>query len=174
MGTVNAYCVVAHPDDCLIFARPYIDHHPEYNWTIVYLTYHASDDRAKEMISYWSKRGVDTHFLGFTDHYQDNETKEFNFWDPLHAEHIIRHACEWADLILTHNADGDYGHIHHSLVHGALCQLDKEQVYFASTFNYNTKYIAKGNLSLNEFPLHRDVLEQFNDINCGLYITNDK
>jgi hypothetical protein len=52
----------------------------------------------------------------------------------------------------------------------ALCQMDVPKVYFASTFNYNTRYIAKGDLPLDEFPLHRDVIVQFSDINCGLYI----
>ena len=79
-------------------------------------------------------------------------------------------ACRDADLILTHNADGDYGHIHHKVVHEAVSKMATEQVYFASTFNYNTRYIAKDNLPLDQFPLHRDVIEQFSDINCGLYI----
>jgi len=167
---MNAVCVVAHPDDCIIFARPYIDNHPEYKWCIVYLTYRHLDPRAQEMTRYWIKRGVGVQFLGFADDYQDQLTQQFNHWDPLAAESALRLAAQTADLILTHNRDGDYGHIHHRLVHGAVCQLSIPQVYFASTFNYNTRYIATGDLSLDEFPLHRDVIEQFSDINCGLYI----
>ena len=167
---MHAYCVVAHPDDCVIFARPYIDNHPEYSWSIVYLTYQHLDDRAQEMTRYWIKRGVGVQFLGFIDDYKDQQTQQFNFWDPLAAEGVLQQAVEGAALILTHNADGDYGHIHHKLVHGALCQMDVPKVYFASTFNYNTRYIAKGDLPLDEFPLHRDVIVQFSDINCGLYI----
>jgi LmbE family N-acetylglucosaminyl deacetylase len=167
---MQAVCVVAHPDDCVIFARPYIDNHPGYSWRIVYLTYHHLDDRAQEMTRYWIQRGVGVQFLGFTDDYKDQQTQQFNFWDPRAAEGVLQQAVHGADLILTHNADGDYGHIHHRLVHGALCQLDVPKVYFASTFNYNTRYIAQGDLPLDEFPLHRDVIVQFSDINCGLYI----
>ena len=167
---MRAYCVVAHPDDCVIFARPYIDNHPQYSWRIVYLTYQHLDQRAQEMTRYWIKRGVGVQFLGFIDDYTDQQTQQFNFWDPLAAEGVLQQAVEGASLILTHNADGDYGHIHHKLVHGALCQMDVPKVYFASTFNYNTRYIAKGDLPLDEFPLHRDVIVQFSDINCGLYI----
>jgi LmbE family N-acetylglucosaminyl deacetylase len=38
---MKALCLVAHPDDCVIFAYSYIYNHPEHNWTIGYLTYTA-------------------------------------------------------------------------------------------------------------------------------------
>lgn len=167
---MKAIAAVAHPDDCVIFARPYIDTHPEHEWTIVYLTYMSTDPRAQEVSAYWNARNIKTKFLGFTDDYEDQLTQRLNFWHGIHAEAEIQDACRDADLILTHNADGDYGHIHHKVVHEAVSKMATEQVYFASTFNYNTRYIAKDNLPLDQFPLHRDVIEQFSDINCGLYI----
>jgi LmbE family N-acetylglucosaminyl deacetylase len=171
MGIMKAArCIVAHPDDCVIFARPYIDNHPEYTWGITYLTYHFNDPRAVEVSNYWHSRGIATQFLGYQDDYKDQQTGQFHFWDPMVAEESLRWSAAGCDLILTHNADGDYGHIHHKLVHGALCQLDIPKVYFASTFNYNVRYMATGDLPLDQFPLHRDVIEQFTDINCGLYI----
>lgn len=167
---MKAIAVVAHPDDCVIFARPYIDSHPEYEWHIVYLTYNSTDPRAREVSAYWNARGVTTEFLGFRDDYEDQQTQRFNFWTCTDAIGSLINACNTADLILTHYEDGDYGHIHHKLVHQAIRKLAIEQVYFASTFNYNTRYIARDNLPLDQFPLHRDVIEQFSDINCGLYI----
>ena len=167
---MKAIAAVAHPDDCVIFARPYMDAHPEYKWHIVYLTYNSTDPRAREVTAYWTARGVTTEFLGFRDDYQDQQTQRFNFWTCTDALGSLINACNTADLILTHYEDGDYGHIHHKLVHQAVRKLAIEQVYFASTFNYNTRYIARDNLPLDQFPLHRDVIEQFSDINCGLYI----
>ena len=167
---MQALCVVAHPDDCVIFARPYIDNHPEYTWHVVYLTYNANDPRALEVSAYWNQRGITTQFLGFTDDYTDQQTQKLNFWDESSARLMIYNSCKDADLILTHNADGDYGHIHHKIVHRAFEFINKKKVYFASTFNYNVRYMATGNLPLDQFPLHRDVIEQFTDINCGLYI----
>ena len=64
MARLKALCVVAHPDDCVIFAWPFIEAHPEFEWTIVYLTYTFFDSRAKEIQSYWDKRGITTTFLG--------------------------------------------------------------------------------------------------------------
>jgi len=167
---MRAYCVVAHPDDCVIFARPYIDAHPDYNWTIVYLTYTDSDPRATEVSAYWNSKGIATKFLGFKDDYVDQQTQKLNFWDESTARLTIYNHCRDAELILTHNADGDYGHIHHAVVHRAFEFMNMKKVYFASTFNYNVRYMATGNLPLDQFPLHRDVIEQFSDINCGLYI----
>jgi LmbE family N-acetylglucosaminyl deacetylase len=134
------------------------------------MTYRAQDPRAQEMSRYWTARGVSTEFLGFLDDYQDQQTQQFNFWSCTDAMTALINACNTADLILTHHEDGDYGHIHHKVVHQAVKKMAIDQVYFASTFNYNTRYIAKDNLLLDQFPLHRDVIEQFSDVNCGLYI----
>jgi LmbE family N-acetylglucosaminyl deacetylase len=170
MGTVKAFCAVAHPDDCLIFARPYIDHHLDYEWTIVYLTYMAHEPRAREVSAYWNARNVKTEFLGFIDDYKDQQTQELNYWHGIHAEYELREACKDADLLLTHNEDGDYGHIHHKVVNAAFKLVGTKKVYFASPINYNVRYNATADLDLEQFPEHRDVLEQFTDINCGLYI----
>jgi LmbE family N-acetylglucosaminyl deacetylase len=167
---MKAYCAVAHPDDCVIFARPYIDAHPEHDWTIVYLTYQSTDPRAREVSAYWNARNVKTKFLGFTDDYKDQQTQALNFWYGIDAEASLQSECQDAELILTHNEDGDYGHIHHKVVHSAFKLVDTKKVYFASTFNYNVRYMATGELLLDQFPLHRDVIEQFSNINCGLYI----
>lgn len=167
---MKAYCAVAHPDDCVIFARPYIDNHPEYEWTIVYLTYNDTDPRAQEVSAYWKARNIKTQFLGFKDDYTDQQTQQLNYWDESSARLTIYNACRDAALILTHNADGDYGHIHHKVVHRAFEFLNMKKVYFASTFNYNARYISETELPLDQFPLHRDVIEQFSNINCGLYI----
>ena len=167
---MKAHCVVAHPDDCVIFARPYIDNHPEHEWHIVYLTYNKTDPRAQEVAAYWNARDITTEFLGFADHYKDQETQQLNYWLGLDAAASLNLACKDAELILTHNQDGDYGHIHHKTVHNAFRYFVNTKVYFASTFNYNIRYTAIDDLQLDQFPLHRDVIEQFSNINCGLYI----
>jgi LmbE family N-acetylglucosaminyl deacetylase len=160
---MKAKAVVAHPDDCVIFAWPFIEAHPQFEWEIVYLTYHDTDPRAKEVRAYWDKRNIPTKFLGFQDDYEDQLTQRLNFWHGIHAEYEIREACEDAELILTHNADGDYGHIHHKFVHSALELIDIPKVYFASTFNYNTKYVVNTSVNTSELPLHKEVVEGFQD-----------
>ena len=170
---LKAVCAVAHPDDCVIFAKPFIDNHPEYEWSIVYLTYNKDDVRAKEMSAYWGKRGITTMFLGFKDDYKDQQSQNFNFWNAEDAIAKLITTCERADLILTHAEDGDYGHIHHILVNTAINLTGAAKVYFANNFKYNVTYTATTDLDLDQFPLHKDVISQFENVNCGLYFTTE-
>lgn len=169
---MEAVAVVAHPDDCVIFAWPFIEHHPGLTWTIVYLTYTEDDLRAKEVSAYWNKRGITTRFLGFIDDYRDIEHDAVSFDSQL-AEQALHQACEYARLILTHNADGDYGHPHHKFVSAAVDKLAIPKVYFASDFNYNKQYTATYPVAVEELPLHRAVIEGFRDRNIGRYMVTD-
>jgi Family of unknown function (DUF6492) len=54
----NAACVVAHPDDCIIYGYAFIQANLEFNWKIYYLTHDASHERSKEMELFWLKRGI--------------------------------------------------------------------------------------------------------------------
>ena len=74
---MKALCLVAHPDDCVIFAYSYIHNHSEHDWTIAYLTYTESEPRAAEMSAFWRQRGIDTIFLGFEDHWHDQYQQQF-------------------------------------------------------------------------------------------------
>lgn len=164
---MKAVVVVAHPDDCLIFARPYIDAHPTYDWSIVYLTYSSTDERAKEMSLYWNNRNIPTTFLGFIDDYRDieNETLSFSVEDATQA---ILSTVD-GDIILTHNDDGEYGHIHHKFVNAVVNQIDKPKVYFANTAHYNIQYTAISSLTFDDFPLHKEVLQMFDELDIGRY-----
>ena len=165
---MRAVALVAHPDDCAIFAWPFIEAHPEFTWEIVYLTYRTYEPRALEVATYWANRNIPTKFLGYVDNYQDMLDDQLSFSIPEALASIMNEVN--ADLVLTHFEDGDYGHIHHKFVNGAARQLDIPKVYFASTFNYNTEYTVSVPVNTEELPLHRDVIEQFADRNVGRYI----
>lgn len=169
---MEAIALVAHPDDCVIFAWPFIEHHPKLSWTVVYLTYLEDDLRAKEVSAYWNRRGITTKFLGFVDDYRDIEKNTVSF-DGILAEQAIFNACEYARVILTHNADGDYGHPHHKFVNTVADKLAIPKVYFASDFNYNKQYTTNYPVDVEELPLHRAVIEGFRDRNIGRYIITD-
>ena len=166
---MRAVALVAHPDDCVIFAWPFIEAHPEFEWTIIYLTYTFTDPRAREVRAYWNKRGIDVVFLGMRDDWQYVKNNELGF-DPQIAKNDIVNAASKYDLILTHYKDGDYGHIHHKFVNTIANQIGKPKVYFASTFNYNTEYVVIESVNTDELPLHKNVIEEFTDRNTGRYI----
>ena len=76
---MKALCLVAHPDDCVIFGYSYIHHHPEMKWHICYLTYCEWNPRGRELKQFWAKRGITCIFLGYTDDYRDIENKQISF-----------------------------------------------------------------------------------------------
>ena len=168
MSIIKALCVVAHPDDCVIFARPFIEQYSEFEWTILYLTYSSYDPRAMEMTAYWRRRNVSTVNLGFVDDYRDMENNLVSF-NAEQAQREIFNISNNYDLLLTHNPDGDYGHIHHTFVSNSVQPVPKPKVYFAKYEQSNMKCCATSDINLTELPLHRDVISGFENINIGRY-----
>jgi LmbE family N-acetylglucosaminyl deacetylase len=156
---MNALVMVAHPDDCIIFARGFVEHYKEFNWTMCYLTYTDTDARAVEIAQYWNRRGINTKFLGYTDTYKDLESGTISF-DTTAAAESIKSVIKDYELILTHDHHGDYGHLHHKFVCKVVHDNHKQVITFALGGPGNAVFTA-GPLSLDEIPLHREVVAGF-------------
>jgi LmbE family N-acetylglucosaminyl deacetylase len=154
--------MVAHPDDCIIFASGFIKQYKDFNWTICYLTYKDGDPRSVEISNFWSKRNIATKFLGYTDNYKDLEEGVITHFDTVAATESIKNVIKDYDLVLTHHHNGDYGHVHHKFVCEVVCANHTHVVTFAQAHNSNVKYTLDLNFgSLDEIPLHRDVVSGF-------------
>lgn len=152
--------MVAHPDDCIIFAYSFMYNHPEYEWTVCYLTYTESHARGQEFAKFWQKRGVAVKFLGYPDDWNFLEDRPGDI-NEADATTDIKLIIGDQDLVLTHNEHGDYGHPHHMLVNRATAGHPC-RVTFASTGVGNIKYTLAPELyNLDEFPLHRDIVVRF-------------
>jgi hypothetical protein len=159
--SMKAMVMVAHPDDCVIFAYSFMHQYPELEWTVCYLTYTEQDARGREFADFWQQRGVATKFLGYVDDYRDIEAKQISF-DTAAAAEDIRQAIQDQVLILTHDHCGDYGHLHHVFVNQTVCSNHNQVVCFAGLGQGNVKYaLDPGLYSLDELPLHRDVISTF-------------
>jgi LmbE family N-acetylglucosaminyl deacetylase len=157
---MKAIAMVAHPDDCVIFAYSYIHNHPEYNWTICYLTYTELDARGKEFEKFWNSRNITTKFLGYVDDWHDIENKKISF-DEDQAKKDIQETIANYDLVLTHDEYGDYGHLHHVFVNQATSG-HSNRVVFAKPGSGSIKYSLENRVySLNELPLHQEVIAGF-------------
>ena len=157
---MKALCLVAHPDDCVIFAYSFIHNHPEYNWTVCYLTYTESDARGQEFVNFWSRRNIETQFLGYVDDWHDIENNQLSF-DEESAWNDIQLVMTGQDLVLTHDRQGDYGHIHHEFVSCATAS-HPNRITFAGPGKGTVKYsIEPGVYALDELPLHRDIIASF-------------
>ena len=162
---MKALCIVAHPDDCVIFAYSYIYNHPELNWTICYLTYTADSARGQEFSKFWSARNIKTMFLGFLDDYTDQKTQKLNFWSESDAKSECWNVAKNFDIVLTHDAQGDYGHIHHCVVHNSVKQ-HPNLVTFAPPGQGTIRCsVPLGQYNLDELPIHRNVIYGFHSTN---------
>jgi LmbE family N-acetylglucosaminyl deacetylase len=161
---MKAMALVAHPDDCVIFAYSYMHNHPEYSWTVCYLTYTKLDDRGIEFDKFWNQRGIAVKFLGFDD-WWDSIKNCPGAIDPDLARIAVQQAIHDQDLLLTHNSAGEYGHPHHVLVHEC-AQHHPRRVVFADPGTGTVKYqIGPGIYSLDELPLHKDIVLGFHKEN---------
>ena len=157
---MKALCLVAHPDDCVIFAYSFIFNHPGLDWTICYLTYTKNDPRGQELCRFWSRRDIATQFLGYVDDYRDISNKKISF-DIIRACRDIQRICCKHDIILTHDAAGDYGHIHHKFVHDSV-PTDHHVITFAGPGSGTNTYIVPSNVySIDELPMHGDIVAAF-------------
>ena len=172
---MKAMVMVAHPDDCVIFAYGFMHHYKQFDWTVCYLTYTENDYRGKEFATFWHRRGVKTKFLGYIDDYHDLETGVISF-DTDAAAESIKEAIADQDLILTHDHFGDYGHLHHKFICDVVCKYHTYVVCFAGNNKGNAKYsIDPGTYSLEEFPLHRAVVVGFhNDKHENEYTVSER
>jgi hypothetical protein len=158
---MKAVAMVAHPDDCVIFAYSFMHHYQHFDWTVCYLTYTEQDARGQEFANFWKRREVATKFLGYVDDYHDLETGVCSF-DTQPDDNSIVETTEHYDLVLTHDHNGDYGHLHHKFICDVVANNHNYIITFAGINQGNVKYtIEPGVYSLDEFPLHKDIVSGF-------------
>jgi LmbE family N-acetylglucosaminyl deacetylase len=158
---MKAMVMVAHPDDCVIFAYSFMHAYPQLEWTVCYLTYKADDYRGSELKAFWDHRGIATRFLGYVDNWQDIENKQISF-DEAHAWIDIQEAVSDQAIVVTHNAEGDYGHLHHVFVHNAVLDYHPNAVTFSKIGEGNAQYtVPPGSYTLDELPEHGKIIAGF-------------
>jgi len=166
--------MVAHPDDCVIFGWSFMYNHAHLPWTVGYLTYDAESDRGQELARFWHRRGVSTVFLGYVDDYHDLETGVCSF-DTVAAGCSIRDLVTDYDLILTHDPQGDYGHLHHRFVYHSVAAVHDRIITFAPTTGPGARYEIPGPAyDSEELPLHRSVIQGFHsELHANRYCIPD-
>lgn len=158
---MKAACVVAHPDDCVIFALSLIQRLDWVSWRIIYVTYQSQDSRAREIEDFWHQRGIMTRFLGYRDDWHDIELGKCSFDTDSAAQDIAR-AISAADFVLTHDARGDYGHVHHQWVHSAVHPHHAAVITFAPPGAGTHSFaMDPDTVDLASLPLHAETIRSF-------------
>jgi LmbE family N-acetylglucosaminyl deacetylase len=125
----RAAVVVAHPDDEIIWCGGLILQRPDWDWTVLSLCRADDTDREPKF------RAVCAH-IGATGHISDLDDSSPPAAIDARAEiggRVGRILGEQAwDIVLTHGADGEYGHLRHRQVHAEVLRLVGEGVLGAS------------------------------------------
>lgn len=160
---MRGIAMVAHPDDCIIFAWSFMRNHGSISWDICYLTYDQHDARAQEIAGFWNKRNINTKFLGYIDDYRDLESGRCSF-DTDRAAQDIRSSIQDFDLVLTHNQEGDYGHLHHRFVHDVVAGAHDRIVTFSPPDGSGDLYsVPMEDYDIAELPMHGSIIQGFHN-----------
>lgn len=151
---MKAVAVVAHPDDCILFALGIIQLMKEWTWSIAYLTYTRDSDRGQEIGNFWQRRNIETVWLGYTDDYHDIERNNVSF-DTESAAHDIQQLIKNYDIVVTHDCAGDYGHVHHRFVNACVEGHHPAVITFSAFGQGNLHVVLPNGLyTLDEIPQH--------------------
>lgn len=139
LNNINKLMIIAHPDDELIWGG---GHLIEDDYLVVCITCGDSKVRVKEFVKVMNKTKDKYIMLGYPD---KNNGERANWEEELDSlsndiKEIIS-LKEW-NLIITHNPEGEYNHIHHQLINKIVTELvtDKEKLYYFDKY-YSKKEI---------------------------------
>ncbi len=110
--TAKKVMFVAHPDDETLWGSSALYHE---KYLVVCITCGTSKERVKEFSKVMNLTEDDFIMLGYPDLVNGKKSNWEKEWDSLNEdiEEIIT-SKDW-DLVVTHNPDGEYGHIHHKM-----------------------------------------------------------
>ena len=154
LTNINKVMFVAHPDDDMIWGG---SHLIDDDYLVVCITCGARADRVEEFKNVMDATNDKYIMLD----YPDKTNGERDNWNTVYdditkdVEQILA-MKDW-ELIVTHNEDGEYGHIHHKMTHNIVTDiyqdnyLDKNNLYFFGKY-YKADKIDEVKFELTEIP----------------------
>lgn len=149
LDNVNKLMIVAHPDDEVLWGGAHLI---EDDYLVVCITCGRNKRRAKEFIDVMNLTNDKYVMLGYPDKVlgiRSDWKEEYNsIYFDLQEIILMK---DW-DLIVTHNASGEYGHIHHILSNKIVLQIFSDKDLKNSLYTFG-KYYKKSKLKkLTEEP----------------------
>lgn len=151
--TVDCLMIVAHPDDETIWGGKHLlDDH----YLVVCLTNKDNETRKNEFMNIIKE----THNQGLIFDYPDKTNGKRDNWSQVKQDIMndIRYLLEKKDwkMIVTHNPEGEYGHIHHQMTSRFVTKYVKE----TDKLYYFGKYYKKKNKPVDLQQINEDDLEK--------------
>lgn len=132
---INKLMIVAHPDDDFIWGG---SHLLDDDYLVVCITCGVRRVRVLEFGKAMDKTNDKSLMLG----YPDKTNGKRDNWDKVYSDitadlkKIIEYK-DW-DLVVTHNPEGEYGHIHHKMTSNIVTGLtDSDKLYYFGKYYKN-------------------------------------
>ena len=157
----RALCIVAHPDDCVIFGYHYMLANRQFEWTIGYLILEDDSPRVEEMRGYWRRHAIDVFSLALPHDPPPSDITHQRCSIPrAEAQRRIGETVGRYDLLLTHGEEGEYGHPHHRFLHGIVAEMGRGFVAFDVGPSPPLRYASPRD-DQESLPLHGRAIRRF-------------
>lgn len=149
LESIDKLMIVAHPDDEILWGGEKLI---QENFLVVCITCGSNKERVKEFKSVMSK--TDDAFIMLN--YPDKTLGKRNNWKSVKFDIIkdlktIYNLKNWKQIV-THNPEGEYGHIHHKMTSQFVTEIvDKNKLMYFGKY-YSKKDIQNQNITLKSLP----------------------
>ncbi len=147
LSRVNNLMIVAHPDDETIFGG---EHLLKDNYLVVCVTC-VDEERVKEFEKTMKKSGNEYLILNYPDKTNGEKDDWVTSFDGIKSDlkEIIDYK-EWKTIV-THNPDGEYGHIHHKMLSKIVTSIANKNILYYFNHYYSDEELDKMNISESEY-----------------------
>ncbi len=135
LTNINKLMIVAHPDDDYIWGG---SHLIDDDYLVVCVTCGVKRERAIEFKKAMDKTNDKYIMLGYPDKTNGKRDNWNSVYDSITND--LKKIIEYKDweLVVTHNPDGEYGHIHHKMTSSIVTSLyDGNLYYFGKYYKKN-------------------------------------
>lgn len=161
----NKLMIVAHPDDETLWGGGHLS---QGGWFVVCLTNGNNSVRSNEyhnVLNYFGANGVILSYPDLTNGKKDNWSSVKS--DMMKDLQVLLGYKNWSTIV-THNSDGEYGHIHHKMTHRYIKSITKK-FKISSKLRFFGKYYDVGkvpeslvsNLSENAIARKKEALSLY-------------
>lgn len=157
--------IVAHPDDETLWGGGHLS---QGHWFVVCLTNGDNSTRAREyrkVLNHLGVKGIILSYPDLTNGQRDDWTSVKS--DMLKDLQTVIQYKKW-EMIVTHNPEGEYGHIHHQMTSARVTSVTQQLNQFSQLYYFGTFYKPDAipgdllvNLSQNEIDKKRSALNLY-------------
>lgn len=142
INSCNKLMIVAHPDDETLWGG---GHLLDDRWYVVCLTNGYNKQRSKELSNALSISKSQHIILNYPDLNHNRAKDDWRFVTEGMKKDMKKLMCykSW-DKIVTHNPDGEYGHIHHKKTNSIVKEISKQTKMFDKLYYFGRFYSKDG------------------------------